>query len=201
MLAVVVFTSYQFDQLLEIGQHTWRGIVLGQTKQKGVFQQLGKPTRVISCAEPSKSWFKNIEDCLEGLEIYEYDEFLRKGKAPATHRLYFKQNTIWLIEETGWLHPNAKNLQLENLIKRYGLPEKITWSGLSHGQRVIMFCEQGFIIHANTSDVYKIFHFAPKSLEACLKIAELQVRTHIPDLPPDVRLAPENPWGIDTLSD
>jgi hypothetical protein len=177
---------------------SWRGITPGETTEQEVIQVMGQPDDIEHCRIRLDRWrwSRDIADCFSDPMTYKYNELLGPKLLTATHEIRFRSGRVWAIAESRWPYLNPDLISVEKFVENYGLPEKVTWSGLSPHYRAILFCQQGVMVQASRSGVIQVFYFTPMPLNKCLQVFRDEVATEKPFLDSDVVVGPADLWGF-----
>ena len=152
----------------------WRGIIPGQTTKREVVSILGPPDNIVVCMK----WGKDLENpydpehgylyrrCSFGPLTYEYEEKRAPSKAPGTHQIHFRGNTVWLVVEDMSAYSFEDRLPIDDVIFEFGLPEEEAWN--RRYRRRLLYCEQGKIVGVNDIVVEDTFYIEPMTTDECL---------------------------------
>ena len=178
---------------------TWRGIVPGQTTQEEVVAILGPPAHSTSCPK-NPSGVPRLRDlfaCFMGPLRYEYHENPVPNLYSRIHEIYFKSGVVWYIVERTSAFPSEVQLQTLDFVQQHGNPERVTWSRRSPHTRVLLYCEQGVMVHATMRDVWQVVYFPPMTLDQCLNTFTNELARQNP-FPDSSVIGPEDLWGYNT---
>lgn len=177
--------------LLDVSPPIWRGIIPNKTTRQEMIDILGPPASVMRCEIIGGVTIRAILDCIFSPLTYQYkDTPLSNGLTP-THKIRLKAGKVWVVIEDQVGYPE---ISVEEFVRRYGLPEKVTWSRLRPSLRAILFCERGMMVQGGKS-VTEIYYFPPMPLDTCLHEFRNEVATQNP-FPGSHFLGAENPYSF-----
>lgn len=206
LLFLIIGIWWQSQRRVLAPTPTSNGITPAQSTRADVLALLGEPDETWDCLSPrTRGESRYAVECNHPSDLVHYGYYYEgiPDDLFGWYEIQFNgDDTVNYVVDSRRVAGDLESMSVAEFLTQYGKPEQVVWSWRGGGRRGLLYCEQGFILHAKQPAmkgvwIQEIVYFAPLTTAQCLGTFYNEVVTTDPNAGWRNINWVQDPWGFD----